>query len=77
MGKMSYIAYLIEHRKDEELRQECSSLAEMLGIDLDETVEEFKKAYFNIEKNKDKPAFKQLSKIQKEMLEHEETRKRD
>ena len=59
MGKMSYIAYLANKGNLKELTEEVGSY---------EIAKGFIEAAETIEKNKDKPAYKNLSKLQKEMV---------
>tara|TARA_Y100000310_G_C20368618_1_gene662448 strand:- start:256 stop:489 length:234 start_codon:yes stop_codon:yes gene_type:complete len=59
MGKMSYIAYLANKGNLKELTEEVGSY---------EVAKGFIEAAEKIEKNKDKPAYKNLSKLQKEMV---------
>jgi len=59
MGKMSYIAYLADKGNLKELTEEVGSY---------EVAKGFIEAAEKIEENKDKPAYKNLSKLQKEMV---------
>ena len=59
MGKMSYIAYLANKGNLKELTEEVGSYEMAKGfIEAAETIKE----------NKDKPAYKNLNKLQKEMV---------
>ena len=60
MGKMSWIAYLANKGMLKELSEE-------VGLEM---AKGFIEAAKTIEHNKDTPAYKNLSKIQKEMVEH-------
>ena len=75
MAKMSYIAYLIEHGKDDEPLEEVSGVAQMLNKSSKEVADGFKEAFHNIKKNKDQEAFEMLNIIQNNMLEHENKRR--
>ena len=68
MGKMSWIAYLAENGKREELMEEVSSIASASGKTAAEIADGFIEAVKTIKKNKDKPAYKNLNKIQKDMV---------
>ena len=70
MGKMSHIAYLIEHNKKEELITEVTECAIALGKTAEEVAQGFIDAYHNIRLQKNNPAFTKLNEIQDEMLEH-------
>ena len=68
MGKMSWIAYLAENGKREELMEEVGAIANATGRTALEIADGFIEAVKTIEKNKEKPAYKKLSKIQKDMI---------
>ena len=68
MGKMSWIAYLAENGKRKELMEEVGAIASASGRTAAEIADGFIEAVKTIEKNKEKPAYKKLSKIQKEMI---------
>ena len=68
MGKMSYIAYLAESGNKKELMEEVGSIASMTGKTVSEVADGFIEAANTIKKNKNKPAYKNLNKIQKEMI---------
>jgi len=62
MGKFSYIAYLIQTNKEDELLEEVAGIAHQLGKKPHELVKEFQDAHFKIRENKDNPVFKNLNK---------------
>jgi len=62
MGKFSHIAYLIQTNKEDELLEEVAGVAHQLGKTPEEVVKGFTDAHYNVRKNKDNPAFKNLNK---------------
>ena len=77
MGKMSWIAYLAENEKREELMEEVGVIASACGKTTAEIADGFIEAVKTIEKNKEKPAYKKLSKIQKDMIKDATSKIRD
>tara|TARA_R100000458_G_C8275843_1_gene251008 strand:- start:1641 stop:1886 length:246 start_codon:yes stop_codon:yes gene_type:complete len=63
MGKMGYISLLAKEKNLEELEEEVSGIAEMLGRTTKDVAEGFIEAQEEIENNKDNPAFKVLHKL--------------
>ena len=73
MGKMSYISYLCENNKKDELVEEVGFLSKLTGKTSLEVAEGFLEAHRNIRDNKNNPVFTNLNKIQDEMQkEHKE-----
>ena len=68
MGKMSYIAYLAENGNKKELMEEVGAIASATGNTVADIADGFIEAVKTIKKNKNKPAYKNLNKIQKEMI---------
>ena len=65
---MSWIAYLAENEKREELMEEVGVIASACGRTTAEIADGFIEAVKTIKKNKEKPSYKKLSKIQKDMI---------
>ena len=74
---MSWIAYLAENEKREELMEEVGCIASATGRTAADVADGFIEAVKTIEKNKEKPAYKNLSKIQKDMIKDATSKIRD
>ena len=77
MGSMSHIAYLCSKLDRDGLIEELnmSDLTKLTGKTVEEVADGFIEAYHNIEKKRNEPTFKNLAKIQDEMIEHERSKK--
>ena len=64
MGKFKYIAYLCEKDKRDELIEEVSGIAFMMGKTPEEVADGFIEAHHEAEKRKDDPAYKEIAKAQ-------------
>jgi uncharacterized protein (DUF1330 family) len=74
MGKFSYIAYLCREGNKEELQEEVSGIATMMGKSSSEVADEFILAYEHAEEHKDDPAYKVISEIQQKAADHHQSK---
>ena len=74
MGKMSWISYLCENEMKEELIKELNmpDLVSLTGKSPEEIADGFIEAAEQIEKNKEKEAYKVLYKLQQQHIEEGE-----
>jgi len=68
MGKMSWISYLCENDKRDELVMEVAGLAKGMNKTAEEVADGFIEAHNNIRLQKNNPAFAKLNEITDEML---------